>query len=121
MRIKIGKVCVGKLCRGVPFSPNKQMHWGTRMRWKDAWSEIIWWEIRANYPQIKIRDYAILIIYLYTTRPQDYDNSVASVKPIIDALKGVILIDDDPTHCEVKVVTKKVSHREDEHIEIEIL
>ena len=64
--------------------------------------------------------YAIISITLYAIRAQDYDNSVASVKPLVDGLKGLAIADDDPKHCKIEVETEKVNHKNEEHVEIEI-
>lgn len=121
MRIKLGLVCATKTkCRRLPHSPNRRMHWGEKARWTSAWKDAVYWEIKSNYPHAKIKQRAIITVYLYTTRPQDQDNSVASVKAIIDGLKKVVIEDDDPAHCEIHVKTEKVAHKADEHVEIEI-
>lgn len=124
MRLKLGMVCISdEKCRRLPYSPNRRMHWGEKSRWAKAWKEAVFWAYYEAGVVHKrpLPEFAIITVYLYTTRPQDQDNSVASVKPIVDGLKGLAIIDDDPTHCEIRVITEKVAHKTEERVEIEII
>ena len=100
------------------------MHWGQRYRWNKAWGEAVWAEWRRqSYAQGKLAGppkYAILTITTYAVHLPDWDNAAAACKPIIDALKGYAIQDDAPDKCKIQVELKKVAHRNEEHVEIEI-
>lgn len=63
---------------------------------------------------------ADITISLYATVPQDYDNSVASVKPLIDGLKGIAIEDDAPEYLSLKVETIKIKNKKEERTEISL-
>lgn len=96
------------------------MHWGEKHRYADAWKDEVYWRLRGRYPQLTIIERAILTVTICTTRPQDFDNAVASLKPVIDGLKGFAIRDDDATHCEMRFKVEKVIHKAQEKIKIKI-
>ena len=125
MVIRLGKVCVkmrgGFSCRAVPHSPNSlnAMHWAKRAAWTDAWKTEVGWRLREN--RVKLgQGKAIVAITLYTIKPQDYDNSVASIKAVVDGLKGIGIIDDNQNVLALSVATVKVNKKCDERVEIEL-
>ena len=73
-------------------------------------------ENRVKMPKGKAR----IGIYLYTCRPQDQDNSVASIKGILDGLKGIAIKDDNQNELELSVKTIKVAKRIEERVELEL-
>ena len=78
--------------------------------------------IRERYPQVYRTpppEYAILTITIKSIHPQDFDNSVGSAKPIVDALKGIVIKDDDAQHCKIIYKIIKVDHRTEECVEIQ--
>lgn len=123
MKIKLGPVCATKTkCRNVPHSLNRRMHWAERKRWNDVWRDEVQWRIRERYPHVYVTpppEYAILTITIKSIHPQDFDNSVGSAKPIVDALKNIIIKDDDAQHCKITYTILKVDHKADECVEIE--
>ena len=127
MVIRLSKVCVKKggafVCRALPHSPNSRMHWAEKARWTKAWKEQVGWrciETNAHANRSHTEIPARVTVVLYTCRPQDYDNSVASVKAIVDGLKGVVIADDSPEHIQLSVQTIKVNKKYDERVEIEL-
>lgn len=121
MTIETGLVCIsGTKCRRLPYGPNKRMHWAERARWTKAWQEEVYYWLAEQYPQRAILERATITLTFYTTRPQDFDNTVASAKPLIDGLKGWAIRDDDATHCEMRFKIKKVEHKNQEKVKIEI-
>ena len=93
------------------------MHWATKYKWSNAWKEDVGWRCRENRVKMA-QGKAIVGITLYTTRAQDYDNSVASVKAIVDGLKGIAIVDDNPDALGLDVKTVKVNKKCDERVEI---
>jgi hypothetical protein len=126
IHLKLGKVCIGKLLRGIPYSPNylNTKHWAVRAKWRTVWKEEVWGVWQENKKQYKIElpfQHAILEFVVYYARlPQDSDNLTASMKPIIDGLKDCgIIIDDNPKHLFIKPPTYiKCEKVIDEHIEL---
>lgn len=127
MTIRLGTVCIGKrefVCRAVPFSPNKRMHWARKAEWTKAWKEEVRYRlleagVRSDNANLATGKKANIAITLYTIRPQDYDNSVAAVKAIIDGMKGLVFVDDSPKYLnKPKVKTVKVAHLDEQRVEI---
>ena len=55
---------------------------------------------------------------MHARRPlRDYDNATASIKELVDALKGVLIVDDSPEHMHLELV--QVLGR-DRHVTIEV-
>ena len=105
--------------RRVPDSPlNSRIHWGERYRWTKAWKEEVGWTLKAA--RVNKPAFSKVVITLFTLRPMDEDNAVASVKPVIDGMKGIAIEDDDPQHLSLSVQTRKVEHRAEEHVQIEL-
>ena len=125
MMIKLRGICIGRQCRNVPHSLNVMLkqHWAERLKWKKAWQNVIFYDntIRIAAKSLKSSKRYIRV-RLYTRYPQDQDNSVASVKYIIDALKmATIIKDDSPGLCDIQVHTQKVEYEEDEKTIVEII
>ena len=117
----LGTVCISRnKCRRLPPNPNQRMHWAEKHRWNKAWGEEVWARLRASYPQPRVFEHAIISATLYAIRLPDYDNAVASMKPLIDSLKGFVIRDDSPDRCEIKVTMVKVDHKNEEHVELRI-
>lgn len=121
MTLELGTVCITRTkCRRIPYSPNKRMHWAERARWTKAWQEEVFYRLRGTYPQVSPAERVILTLTFYTTRPQDFDNTIASSKAIIDGLKGYAIKDDNAAHCEMNFKIEKVEHKTQEHVKIQI-
>lgn len=131
IHLKLGKVCIGKKnlqCRNVPHSPNylNNKHWAIRMAWRNAWKEEVWgrWiEIKKDYSKIELPfKIARITPYVFAIKPQDHDNFIASLKPIIDGLKDCnIITDDDYDHIRYNPeIYVPIKTKEAEHIELMI-
>lgn len=92
----------------IPSSPNELLgqHWRYRKRNCDLWQKEIWYALitagyspqRIPYPRAKVT------IHRKSHGELDPDNLVASVKPILDALRyACVLVDDSPKHLELIV------------------
>jgi len=130
VNLKLGQVCIGvrePKCRRIPHSPNKKMHWAEQAKWKSAWEEEVayaWLAVKNNYSQQwKSMPYkrSLLQIFVFSIKPQDEDNSYASMKGIIDGLKKIgLIVDDDPAHLHIKLINVPVKTRDAEHIELSL-
>lgn len=131
-RIVIPKVCVKGnggvyVCRAVPFSPNKlnTLHWAVRKRWTDAWQEMVWMEAKSLQQRTARERFvfpfnpAEVAVTLFTRRPQDDDNAMASLKPIVDGLRYAGIIKDDaPNYCTTLPPKSVVAAAKEERTEI---
>lgn len=93
----------------VPPSPNYLLgkHWRFRHRNTDVWKEEVAWAVFGKAPQ---RPYlkARVTIERRSRGQLDPDNLVASVKPVIDALRYArVLLDDTADHLELKVTQSR--------------
>jgi len=125
--VKLEKVCIetkkGYECRFVPHSINTKMHWGKKHRWTEAWKTEVEWGIyknRRKFKELPLHHARFEVVY-HVVKFMDEDNLYASVKPIIDGLKkerGGVLIDDDHQHASYRVVQRKASRGDDQHVEL---
>lgn len=116
-KVNLHRVCVGNVCRAVPHSPNKNVHWGFLMRWRKAWKDEVYYALKEINAEMQKKPH--ITFELRTTHPQDYDNSIASIKPLLDGMKGVVIKDDSPEHIWTpKVKTVKVNTKEEEGVTI---
>lgn len=105
--------------RSVPHSPNRlnSLHWSKRYKWAEAWKTEVWAQCRIA--RVKMgQGKAKVGITLYTIKPQDKDNSVGSIKGILDGLKGIAIKDDAPDCIDLDVRTIKVNKKDEERVEI---
>ena len=78
----------------VSLNVQERLHWAKRQRLRDWWAEqawLVWLEAgqpRFRRPAIQYR------VYYATNRHRDPDNVVASLKPVMDGLKGKAFADD---------------------------
>lgn len=72
-------------------------HWRTRRKHDERWKDLIGWEVVRLGPPPKLLDFASVECIRFSTREPDWDNLVASFKPLIDGLIGTVLVDDSPT------------------------
>lgn len=128
IRLKLGQVCSGKRdikCRRIPHNMNHSMHWKARSDWNKAWYvevKYAWLSIPwSKRPEIPLKIPKIAIKY-YTIHLLDFDNAYTAAKPLVDGLRdaGILKNDDLKNLPSFQVTQEKVSHREDEHVEIEI-
>jgi len=81
---------------GTPPSLNRQerLHWAQRQRLRDWWAQQAWlvW-LQAGRPRFA-RPAVQYRVYYATHRRRDPDNVVASLKPVMDGLKGKAFVDD---------------------------
>jgi len=79
----------------LPKSANQLIgyHFRTRKQNADRWKFITGSAVERNLPKEMIKDVHIKAIR-HSNRFLDWDGAVTSLKPIIDALKGLVLVDD---------------------------
>lgn len=63
---------------------------------------------------------AIITVTIYATQVPDMDNAMASAKPIVDGLKGLVIRDDSHDKCDIRIRVQKVNHKNEEHVEVEV-
>lgn len=122
MLIRLDTVCVGAQCRAVPHSPNARQHWATKYRWTAAWKDMVGYALMEKGIRLSMMpERPQITITIYAIRAQDYDNRIASVKAIVDGMKGRAIRDDSPDAIpDIIVKAQKVAHKIDERVEIEL-
>lgn len=78
----------------VSLNVQERLHWAKRQRLRDWWAEQAWlvW-LQAGRPRFA-RPAVQYRVYYATHRRRDPDNVVASLKPVMDGLKGKAFADD---------------------------
>ena len=72
-----------------------RMHYQKRGVYDRRWKEQVHWTLIAEglLPP-KLFSKAEIFLYRFSPRMLDFDNLVGSFKPVVDALKGVVIVDD---------------------------
>lgn len=121
--LEIPPVSVGQTLRRIPHNmSNQTFHWTMKYKWAEAWKEAVGWQVNLNrkkFGKLPL-PYAFLRIIFKTTRPFDRDNSFSASKPLVDALKGIVIVDDSPKYIDLQVEQIKIPHRREEGVLIEI-
>lgn len=90
-----------KIC-GLPETPNQTRHWAHRMRHNMKWQRDIHKSIGRNKPPKPLTKAMVKYIRASAYEP-DFDNMVASFKPVQDALvSSGVLADDNPAVIRVE-------------------
>jgi Holliday junction resolvase RusA-like endonuclease len=87
----------------VPATANRalRMHWAVRARERKLWGLLM---ASAGRPPRRPPWRARVEIVVRRSKRQDQDNAMASIKPVLDALRARgWLLDDSPEHLEVEV------------------
>lgn len=90
---------------GIPPDPNRVrgMHWATLRRAQRDFRMRVAWEamaVRDGPPLARAR---VTATVCKIGVPFDTDNCTALLKPVLDGLKGILIIDDAPDHMELVV------------------
>jgi Holliday junction resolvase RusA-like endonuclease len=90
---------------GHPPSPNRRLCWQARRRLEQPYRDAISLQARSQYRGAPLERARVLVTFVYHSRRhvQDFDNLHARSKPLVDALRGIVTIDDSPRHVELVV------------------
>ena len=111
--ITVPPVAVGKTIRRIPFSPNRQLHWASKMKWHHGWRDAVYYAcLEKKVPKMK-KCKATFIGY--AVKLQDKDNFFGSLKGCVDGLK-LLLPDDSNEYLDLQVEQKKVNRYNDEKL-----
>jgi len=94
----------------LPVGPNGpkgllRMHWARRAKYNESWKWLmLLWVVRTGQDLVERGE---IRIHQYRKRLLDIDNLYASCKPVIDALKGLVIVDDSPDRFSIKVTQEK--------------
>ena len=126
--ITIKKVFISWRKPGRYFAPtlNARMHWAVRAQWTKAFkqavkSELLQKRIDAHNLIATRKGKAWVRITFYSCRRMDQDNTYAAAKPLLDALKGEVILDDSPDKLQLTVYQEKEHHLKDQCTQIQIL
>jgi len=109
----------------LPQLANGRMFWATRAKLVKGIKENVWAQmvtVRNEAGQPKAMEPRTLRITAYVCgRAFDMDNLVANSKPIVDAaVASGWLAEDSPQWMSLEVTQKRVAHRSEERIVIEV-
>jgi hypothetical protein len=91
---------------GLPPSPNRRMTWQKRRRLVQPLADAVAWQART-FGLPRPLEQAHMVATLVHLRPplRDFDNAVASLKEVLDALiSGGLIASDAPAHLQLDVV-----------------
>lgn len=90
---------------GHPPGVNQRLHWQARRRLEQPFKEAIGWQAKAFGLEHLVERARVVVTFTYRSRRYvgDVDNLYARAKPIVDALKGIAIVDDSPAHLQLEV------------------
>lgn len=105
---------VGRIYRyealGVLPNPNSRMNWGKRRSVLAPILRHLGLQINLQHPPAPFPLASVVVTLEYpTTRFMDKDNAYGAVKPLVDALKGRVIVDDSIRHIDLRVEQVKVA------------
>jgi hypothetical protein len=90
---------------GHPPCSNDRLSWQARRRLEQPFKEVVGWQAKAfglQQPRERAR-----VVVTFTHRGRRYmgdvDNLYSRAKPLVDALKGILVVDDSPAHLVLEV------------------
>ena len=111
-------------CRRIPYNMSNQthIHWTEKKKWTDAWHAAVLVAVSESTERPQNLARAHITIILYKHQPFDPDGAVNAIKPVLDGLRYAHVIQNDTTkHIKLSVKQKKVAHKNEERVEIEII
>ena len=95
-------------------------HWSARRRHDSRWKQLVALEARGHWPKEPLERASLVCTRFSCARSSpDRDNLVASFKPLIDALQGVVIKNDSPEHMTAEYHWEKC-HRGEGRVVIEV-
>jgi hypothetical protein len=90
---------------GHPPGANDRLSWQARRRLCQPFKEAAGWQARAfGLPQ-PLERARIVVTFIHRSRRYmgDIDNLYSRSKCLVDALKGILIVDDSPAHLQLEV------------------
>lgn len=125
LTLQVSGVCISRTkCRRIPHNQNARLHWAERLRWNREWYDAVRFAILEQgnaHPKFPLAKPRIGIVF-HQVQEMDRDNLFGSAKVIVDAVKKAnVIADDGPEDLgSLEVTQKKVKHRTEEKVEINI-
>ena len=90
---------------GHPPGLNDRLHWRARRRLEQPFRESVGWQAKAFGLPEPLARARVVVTFVYHGRrhAQDTDNLYARCKCLVDALRGIVIVDDSPRHVELEV------------------
>ncbi len=102
-----------------PLGPNDRCHYMQRYRANEAIKRDAGWQARAQWRGAPLERAHVRITLVYDrNRFRDYDNAVACIKPVLDSLIGICIVDDSPEHIGVPEVRQERGDRRECRVEV---
>jgi hypothetical protein len=92
-----------------PNIANARLHWAAKQRHRKAYMHDTYLLAMSQHrPPKPVPQKARIAAHLRLWNLRDEDNLTASLKWVLDALKGVYFVDDSPAHLEVAKPTQEI-------------
>ncbi|HKO23166.1 MAG TPA: hypothetical protein VJY65_00330 [Chloroflexota bacterium] len=90
---------------GHPPGVNQRLHWQARRRLCRPFVDAIGWQAKTFGLEKPLERARVVVTFTHRSRRYmgDVDNLYGRAKPLVDALKGILIVDDSPTHLELDV------------------
>jgi len=90
---------------GHPPGVNQRLHWQARRRLYRPFVDAVGWQAKAFGLTQPLERARVVVTFSHRSRRYvgDVDNLYARAKPLVDALKGIAIVDDSPAHLELDV------------------
>jgi hypothetical protein len=90
---------------GHPPGLNQRLHWQARRRLCRPFVDAIGWQAKAFGLERPLERARVVVTFTHRSRRYmgDVDNLYARSKCLVDALKGILIVDDSPAHLELHV------------------
>lgn len=93
-------------------------HWARRHAHDQKWKQAVGWMVKVHGRPLQPLERADIDCIRYATRECDADNCAVSFKPLLDGLKGLVIVDDSPKHVQVFYRFEKVTKRAEQRVRI---
>jgi hypothetical protein len=106
---------------GLPANPNKTrgQHWSKIYKEGEEWKRLVGYAGLAHKSKNRSLPFEKATVYIHVifgdNRNRDWDNLVASFKPVIDGLKGIVIRDDGLKYIGVPQFSHEWAAKPSEH------
>jgi hypothetical protein len=84
---------------------NQRLHWQARRRLCRPFQEAIGWQAKACGLEQPLERARVVVTFIHRSRRNmgDVDNLYSRARPLVDALKGILIVDESPAHLQLDV------------------
>jgi hypothetical protein len=90
---------------GHPPGVNQRLHWQARRRLCRPFVDAVGWQAKTLGLQQRLERARVVVTFVHRSRRYmgDVDNLYSRSKCLVDALKGILIVDDSPAHLDLEV------------------